>query len=475
MHAVRPKCIMQPRVALFAVCGGESTVCRSVCRCGSCVPHPARGVNSLYELPSSTTYTSVLSQQYPYLEGRDTPQLHAKENALHDADFFMAESGIVQSWQKDEQPQEKPRGRGFWPQNKGFGFIERENGDSIFCHKLEILDGNALLPGTEVRFDVVPNERKPGHVKAANVTGGTCFHMGFTGSCNRSDCKFSHAERPKVGPRTVSVDEAVAAVASSRIGSPPVLVDTVEACQSQCARLADSRCVAVDFEGVNLCREGELLLAQLAAVEGPVVLVDVATLGARAFDEGGLRALLESHDVLKIVFDGRSDADALFHEYSCRLHNVCDGQVLCALHLDTVGGGRSPNGGSPPTTNRRAASDAPPPAARLPGLGKALTCCEAIDPSHGRALAQLKKAVQPLFVPSLGGSYEAWRARPLTPALIEYAAADVAHLHSLRTAWGHLVSEERMREITAARIESAVSSDGPAKGAHMALRDFGDA
>ena len=114
-----------------------------------------------------------------------------------------------------------------------------------------------------------------------------------------------------------------------------------------------------------------------------------------------------------------------------------------------------------------------------------------IDASEGKALAQLKKAIQPLFVPECvwprslpslptlapcprslpirslpsnihalslsprrgsrryGGSYETWRQRPLSAALIEYAAADVAHLHTLRGAWGHLISDERMEAIVA--------------------------
>ena len=41
-----------------------------------------------------------------------------------------------------------------------------------------------------------------------------------------------------------------------------------------------------------------------------MVLIDVAKLGQAAFDEGGLRELLQSPAVLKLVFDGRNDARA---------------------------------------------------------------------------------------------------------------------------------------------------------------------
>ena len=220
------------------------------------------------------------------------------------------------------------------------------------------------------------------------------------------------------------------------------------------------RLPAVDFEGVDLCRDGELLLAQCAAPDGRVVLIDVAVLGVQAaFEEGGLKALLESEDVLKIIYDGRSDADSLFHTCATRLTNVCDCQVLCALHRDqTMGGSESSSRG--------------PAKARLPGLARALMACSSIASDEGKALAALKKAVQPLFVPELGGSYETWRERPLSPALLEYAAADVAHLHTLRDAWGHLCSDERMREITSERIERTITAEAFTKGSHMAERDF---
>jgi hypothetical protein len=349
-----------------------------------------------------------------------------------------------------------------------------------------------------VSFDAIDNERKPGEQKAINVRGGVCFDHAFGQNCRgkaNGRCKFSHADRPMAIRKEPSLEEAVAAVVASRAGAAaPVLVDTVEACRAQCERLVASGVVAVDFEGVNLCRDGELLLAQLAASEGPVVLIDVLTLGERAFADGGLRALLESAEVLKLVFDGRSDSDALFHLHSCKLTHVCDCQVLCALNIDEE---RSRRG------QERLA--------KLPGLGSALSSCPSLAASgDGKHLAQLKKAVQPLFVPEvgprklsstmptfaparhtsilrplctdrrdsmrvdcqLGGSYENWRTRPLSHALLEYAAADVAHLHKIYAEWGHLISAEGMEQITAARIEKATSGDGRAKGPHMADRDF---
>mmetsp|Transcript_83421 Transcript_83421/g.166553 ORF Transcript_83421/g.166553 Transcript_83421/m.166553 type:complete len:247 (-) Transcript_83421:144-884(-) len=235
----------------------------------------------------------------------------------------------------------------------------------------------------------------------------------------------------------------------------PALVDTVNSCREQCARLSAAGVVACDFEGANLCRDGELHLAQLAAVDGPVVLIDVAQLGQAAFDEGGLRDLLQSTSVLKLIFDGRADSDALYHLHKTRLTNVCDCQVLCASHLEKPEAG----GGGPS-------------AGRLPGLGKALAECPGLDGEQAAALAQLKKAAHAHFAADLGGSPDAWKQRPLPAALIEYAAADVTHLHAMYEHWGALVDDETMRSITTRRIDSAISGGSAARGAHMARRDF---
>lgn len=53
---------------------------------------------------------------------------------------------------------------------KGFGFIEREDGDDVFVHFSAIqADGfKTLEEGQEVEFEIVEGERGP---QAANVVG----------------------------------------------------------------------------------------------------------------------------------------------------------------------------------------------------------------------------------------------------------------------------------------------------------------
>jgi cold shock CspA family protein len=287
----------------------------------------------------------------------------------------MAETGIVAQWLTDDEGN-----------NKGFGFIERDSGQRLFCHKSKIVDGDALHPGSAVTFDATEDERKPNSLKAVNVSGGVCFGFAFSKKCSRSKCKLTHAIPPAAPRPGPSVDEAAAAVAASRAdGLAPVLVDTVDACAAHCRRLSKSGIVAVDFEGVDLGRHGELLLAQLVEADGQVILIDIGKLGGAAFEDGGLRDLLESEAVLKLIYDARSDADALFHLFECRLTQACDCQVLYTLHMDIE---RQHKG--------------EPALVKLPGLANALSNCAALSASgNGNALAQLKKAVRPLFIPEV--------------------------------------------------------------------------
>ena len=55
-----------------------------------------------------------------------------------------------------------------------------------------------------------------------------------------------------------------------------------------------------------------------------VKLFDIVTLGQRAFEEGGLRRVLESREIIKVMFDPRADADALYYLHNTTLRNVID-------------------------------------------------------------------------------------------------------------------------------------------------------
>lgn len=111
------------------------------------------------------------------------------------------------------------------------------------------------------------------------------------------------------------------------------LVDTVEECRMFADYALSQAELALDLEGVELCRDGPIALIQFCTQQGEVFLVDIAELGQAAFDQGGLRAVLESPHIVKVIYDGRADADALYHRHWVNLQGAYDLQVLHALQF----------------------------------------------------------------------------------------------------------------------------------------------
>ena len=111
-----------------------------------------------------------------------------------------------------------------------------------------------------------------------------------------------------------------------------VLVDTAAACRAALAVLQKSPVVALDCEGRNLSRNGTLAMVQVSNERNQCFLFDLVPGDNFAvFFDLGLRALLESTDVMKVMHDCRCDADALNHLAHVTLRNVVDTQIAHAL------------------------------------------------------------------------------------------------------------------------------------------------
>lgn len=231
----------------------------------------------------------------------------------------------------------------------------------------------------------------------------------------------------------------------------PVFVDDPGELAKICsALLLSGEDVAVDFEGVDLCRHGELCIAQLATKEN-VWIVDVHTMGEKAFDDGRLRELLESRSVMKIGYDGRADSDALFHLHKTRMTNMYDLQITSCVRQDAE-------------ERRRDRF--------VHGLGKATDVYLRTTGERAPIGEAAKKKGRALFSPDMGGSYDVWKKRPLDPALMEYAAGDVKILHNMKAAWLKYSSESDNTSASAIRREKAIKGSAAAKGRHMAMKDF---
>lgn len=232
------------------------------------------------------------------------------------------------------------------------------------------------------------------------------------------------------------------------------LVNDVQTCRMAVEALMHEQEVALDIEGVDLCRHGRIALIQVCAGNGHVYLFDITTMGASAFEagpgSGGLRLLLENPNICKVVFDGRNDSDALWHIFWVRMRNVYDLQVLHALKYGD-------------SDDRY-----------LHGFKECLSRSGILPPREQAEANAIKDNGKLLFAPSYGGSYAVWEARPLLQALIDYAVADVQHMLRIKKWWASSQLDSIVRKITEDRIEKKVSADRRSKieRGQMSLRDF---
>lgn len=84
--------------------------------------------------------------------------------------------------------------------------------------------------------------------------------------------------------------------------------------------------ISVDCEGINLGLKGELTLVEIGTVRGEAFIFDVLQC-PNIMTEGGLKALLENENVIKIIHDCRNDSVNLFVQFKVLLRNVFDTQV----------------------------------------------------------------------------------------------------------------------------------------------------
>lgn len=186
---------------------------------------------------------------------------------------------------------------------------------------------------------------------------------------------------------------------------PPVLVDNVRQYVQAVWALRKQDQVAVDIEGVELGRRGQICLIQMCGPSTPVYVFDICALENIGVRLISLSNILESEEITKIFYDVRSDADALFHLLQVTLRCAYDIQVLWhTLHQhenDT----------------------------RLDSFTKVLGVF--LNPRERERQMALKEQGRRLFM----NNTELWKVRPLSDILIEYAAMDVKYLLQMRRRW----------------------------------------
>lgn len=237
----------------------------------------------------------------------------------------------------------------------------------------------------------------------------------------------------------------------------PHLIDTTSALVTflndlgQCSGQPPS--LYIDLEGNNLSRHGTLsLMTILVEDQQKLYLIDVTTLGARAFDTDGsddrsLRTVLESKDIIKVFFDIRNDSDALFSLYGIRVDGIEDLQLMELASRNF---------------SKRCVN----------GLAKCVEGDSTIGYTEKRNWRNVKNNGRKLFDPAQGGSYAVFDQRPLTQEVLDYCAQDVTLMPHLREiyckklcdAWWIKIASETKR-----RIDQSQQPGYNGKGRHMAL------
>jgi len=202
--------------------------------------------------------------------------------------------------------------------------------------------------------------------------------------------------------------------------------------------------IAVDLEGLRLCRHGPIALAQLCLSSDlhTTYVIDITRLGYHAFntctfDGVSIRRVFEDPVIRKCFYDPRNDCDALFHQFSIAPIGVFD------LQTAEVAVRRS-----------RGLS-----VRFVQGLFRCLSTQPNFLSDDQRKFAEIvNDAGKKLFEPEYGGSYDVFTQRPLHPSILVYASHDVRYLiplmlsfeNQLRDEQGPMVAMDWVNRISAA-------------------------
>ncbi|XP_059613250.1 uncharacterized protein LOC132259574 [Phlebotomus argentipes] len=92
----------------------------------------------------------------------------------------------------------------------------------------------------------------------------------------------------------------------------------------------DQVVISFDCEGINLGAKGQLTLVEIGTTRGEAFIFDILSCPEMVVD-GGLKNLLESENVIKIIHDCRNDSINLYNQFNILLRNVFDTQSAHAI------------------------------------------------------------------------------------------------------------------------------------------------
>ena len=169
----------------------------------------------------------------------------------------------------------------------------------------------------------------------------------------------------------------------------------------------------LDADGRRLCRTGPLAILELHINTNDQMhtyLIHVHCLEDRTFSINStdgrytLRAILEDPAIPKVFFDVRMDADAPYAQYQITLAGIIDVQLMeLSARAKTDGG-----------------SDG-----RLHSLATCVEHDSGLDSAEADRLSSVRTRGRALWDPALGGSFDVFESRPLSPEIQAYCEANV--------------------------------------------------
>jgi len=104
------------------------------------------------------------------------------------------------------------------------------------------------------------------------------------------------------------------------------IIDNNSAIPKAIENIKESKVISVDIEGDDLSRKGQITIIQVKTEKDFIFIFDAFKLEKKELLP--LFEVLESTEILKLVFDFRNDVDALLHQFDVRPKNLLDIQIV---------------------------------------------------------------------------------------------------------------------------------------------------
>lgn len=223
-----------------------------------------------------------------------------------------------------------------------------------------------------------------------------------------------------------------------------VFINDIEAAQTACEVIKKYPVIAFDMEGLNLGRNANVSLVQIAISPYLVYIFDVMVLGLSLFETNTLLPILNDPTILKLCFDCRTDCATLMHRFRIHPYGFYDLQIVYTYVFQSKGD------------------------PFLKGYHKAM---QALNINMENDL-QLKRSFKQIWNSRLSCQKMLFQ-RPLCQSFLNYCAVDVVYLFKMFESWN--ISRKFIIRLTYQRIlqfvmHSEKSSADPKLMSHI---DFG--